>query len=190
MIRTFKRVVFIVLAFFITGRYVVSAFNMILLLFLSDYVTLSLSTDNVRYSSKPEKWSLTGLVKAGTILGVLMVIESLLLLYMGFSYFGLYDNVDQLYTFVFDWMTFSGYFTVLTVREREHFWKSRPSRALIMSILINMMIVSMISIVGIQELAPINPTEFLTVLVYSFVACLLFNDLIKTFLVRRFGMEL
>jgi len=41
IIRTFKRVVFIVLAFILTGRFVVSTFNMILLLFLSDYVTLS-----------------------------------------------------------------------------------------------------------------------------------------------------
>jgi len=190
MIRTFKRVIFIVLAFIITGRYVVSAFDMILLLFLSDYVTLSISTDNVRYSRKPEKWDINGLVKAGAFLGILMVVESFLLLYMGFSYFGLYDNIDQLHTFVFNWLTFSGYFTVLTVRERKHFWESSPSRALTLSIAINMIIVSLFSIVGIPGLAPISPTKLLTVLAYSFVTCLLLNDLVKAFLVRRFGMEL
>jgi len=133
------------------------------------------------------KWDINGLIKAGAFLGILMVVESFLLLYMGFSYFGLYDNIDQLHTFVFNWLTFSGYFTV---RERKHFWEYSPSRALTLSIAINMMIVSLISIVGIPGLAPISPTKLLTVLAYSFVTCLLLNDLIKAFLVRRFGMEL
>jgi H+-transporting ATPase len=190
MIRTFKRVIFIVLAFIITGKYVVSAFDMILLLFLSDYVTLSLSTDNVRYSRKPERWDIMGLVKAGAFLGIFMVVESFLLLYVGFSYFGLYENIDQLHTFVFNWLTFSGYFTVLTVRERKHFWDSRPSKALVLSIALNMVIVSLISMVGIPGLAPINPIELLTVFSYAFVTCLLFNDLVKALLVRRYGMEL
>jgi len=190
MIRTFKRVIFIVLAFIITGRYVVSAFNMILLLFLSDYVTLSLSTDNVRYSRKPEKWDINGLVKAGAFLGILMVVESFLLLYMGFLYFGLYDNIDQLHTFVFDWLTFSGYFTVLTVRERKHFWKSKPSRPLIFTIVVNMLVVSLISTVGVPGLTSIDFTKLMTVIVYSFITCLLLNDLVKAFLVKRHGIAL
>jgi len=137
MIRTFKRVIFMVLAFIFTGQYVISAFDMILLLFLSDYVTLSLSTDRVRHSGKPESWDVTGLVKTGALLGIMMVVESFALLQIGSSYFGLYGNIDQLHTFVFDWLTFSGYFTVLAVRERRHFWDSRPSRPLILSIVAN-----------------------------------------------------
>jgi len=190
MIRTFKRVIFIVLAFIVTGKYVVSAFNMILLLFLSDYVTLSISTDNVRYSKKPENWNITGLVKTGAFMGILMVVESFFLLYLGLSYFGLYDNIDQLHTFVFNWLTFSGYFTVLTVRERKHFWESRPSKPLILSIVVNMLVVSLISTVGIPGLTPIDLTKLMTVIVYSFVTCLLMNDLVKAFLVKRHGMAL
>ena len=187
VIRTFKRVVFIVLAFVLTGKFVVSTFNMILLLFLSDYVTLSISTDNVSYSKKPETWNITELVKVGILLGLLMVAESMLLLYIGFSYFGLYNSIDQLHTFVFVWLTFSGYFTVLTVRERKHFWESKPSKPLILSIVVNMIIVSVISILGIPGLSSVTPIVFLTVLAYSFVTCLLANDFIKVFLARRFG---
>lgn len=190
MIRTFKRVIFIVLAFTFTGQYVISAFDMILLLFLSDYVTLSLSTDNVRHSRKPESWDVTGLVKTGALMGILMVAKSFVLLYIGFSYYGLYGNIDQLHTFVFDWLTFSGYFTVLAVRERKHFWNSRPSRFLILSIATNMILVSLISALGIPGLAPISITKILMVIAYSFTTCLLLNDLIKAFLVRRFGMAL
>jgi len=190
MIRTFKRVVFIVVAFILTGRYVVSTFDMILLLFLSDYVTLSLSTDRVRYSKKPESWDITGLVKTGVILGMLMVFESLGILYIGLSYYGLLDRIDQLHTFVFNFLTFSGYFTVLSVRERRHFWESRPSRALAISIAINMAIVSLISIIGIPGLAPVDPEKLLVVISYSFVTCLLLNDLVKVFLVRKIGVVL
>jgi len=190
MIRTFKRVIFIVLAFIFTGQYVISAFDMILLLFLSDYVTLSLSTDNVRHSRKPESWDVTGLVKTGALMGILMVVESFVLLYIGLSYYGLYSDIDQLHTFVFDWLTFSGYFTVLAVRERRHFWNSRPNRFLTLSIAANMILVSLISAFGIPGLAPISVTKILTVIAYSFTTCLLLNDLIKAFMVRRFGMAL
>ncbi|MBO3803960.1 MAG: plasma-membrane proton-efflux P-type ATPase [Candidatus Brockarchaeota archaeon] len=189
MIRTFKRVVFIVVAFVLTGRYVVSTFDMILLLFLSDYVTLSLSTDRVRYSKKPESWDITGLVKTGIVLGILMVFESLGILYIGLSYFGLLERIDQLHTFVFNFLTFSGYFTVLAVRERRHFWESRPSRALAFAIATNMAIVSLISIIGIPGVAPIDPGKLLAVVSYSFATFLL-NDLVKVFLVRRIGAAL
>jgi len=187
IIRTFKRVVFIVLAFILTGKFVVSTFNMILLLFLSDYVTLSISTDNVSYSKKPESWNITELTKAGIFLGLSMVAESLLLLFIGFAYFGLYDSIDRLHTFIFDWLTFSGYFTVLTVRERKHFWESKPSKPLTLSIAINMAIVLLISILGIPGLTSITTIEFSTVLAYSFVTCLLVNDFIKILLAKRFG---
>jgi len=187
IIRTFKRVLFIVLAFILTGQYVVSTFNMILLLFLSDYVTLSISTDNVRYSRKPESWNITGLVKVGVFYGILIVAESMLILYIGLSYFGLYNRIDQLHTFVFNWLTFSGYFTVLTVRERKHFWESKPSRLLILSIVVNSAIVVLFSIFGIPGLASITAIELLSVLAYSFATCLLVNDFIKVLLTKRFG---
>jgi len=190
MIRTFKRVIFIVLAFVFTGQYVISAFDMILLLFLSDYVTLSLSTDKVRHSMKPESWDVTGLVKTGALMGIIMVVESFVLLYIGFSIYDLSGNIDQLHTFVFDWLTFSGYFTVLAVRERRHFWDSRPSRPLILSIVANMILVSLISTLGIPGLAPIGIAQILTVIAYALITCLLLNDIVKAFLVGHFGLAL
>jgi len=185
IIRTFKRVVFIVLAFILTGKFVVSTFSMILLLFLSDYVTLSISTDRVGYSPKPEKWRTTGLVKLGVLYGSLIVAESLLILYLGLGRLGLRDSIERLRTFIFVWLTMSGYFTVLSVRERRHFWESRPSRFLASALVINSVIVYVLSTYGIPGLTPITPFEYLLVLVYSFAACLLLNDLVKVPLARR-----
>jgi len=79
----------------------------------------------------------------------------------------------------------SGYFTVLSVRERRHFWDSRPSRFLVSALVINSVIVYAISTHGIPGLTPIAPFEYLFVLAYSFAACLLLNDLVKVPLARR-----
>jgi H+-transporting ATPase len=190
IIRTFKRVVFIVLAFILTGRFVVSTFNMILLLFLSDYVTLSISTDRVRYSEKPEKEKTTGLVKLGVTYGSLIVAESLLVLYIGLGYFGLASSIDKLHTFIFAWLTLSGYYTVLSIRERKHFWESRPSMWLAVALVLNTLIVCIISTIGFPGLAAITSLEFLFLLAYGFASCLLVNDFVKVPLAKMFGVAL
>ena len=48
VVKTFQIVVFVVVAFLLTGQFIVSAFDVILLLFVIDFVTLSISTDNAR----------------------------------------------------------------------------------------------------------------------------------------------
>ncbi len=190
IIRTFKRLAFIVLAFILVGQYVVSTLHMTLLLFLSDYVTLSLATDKVSYSRKPDSWDITGLVRVGVILGTLLVAESLLLLYIGLLRFGLGDSIEQLRTFVFDFLVFSGYFTVMTVRERKHFWKSRPSKPLALAMIVNSIIVSLASIIGAPGLASITALEVLTVIIYSFGTCLLLNDFVKVMMVEKMRITL
>jgi H+-transporting ATPase len=190
IIRTFKRVVFIVLAFILTGRFVVSTFNLILLLFLSDYVTLSISTDRVRYSEKPEKWNTYGLVKLGVSYGSLIIAESLLILYIALGFFGLNSNLGKLQTFIFVWLTLSGYYTVISIRERRHFWDSRPSKWLSFALLINTVIVYLISTIGLPGLAPISSIEFLFIIVYGFVFCLLVNDLVKVPLAKEFNVAI
>jgi H+-transporting ATPase len=190
IIRTFKRVVFIVLAFILTGRFVVSTFNMILLLFLSDYVTLSISTDRVRYSEKPERWNTGGLVKLGVSYGSLIIAESLLILYIALGFFYLDSNLGKLQTFIFVWLTLSGYYTVLSIRERRHFWESRPSKWLSLALILNTLIVYIISTMGLPGLVPITSLEFLFILIYGFIFCLLVNDLVKVPLARKFDVAI
>jgi H+-transporting ATPase len=190
IIRTFKRVVFIVLAFVLTGKFVVSTFNMILLLFLSDYVTLSISTDKVRYSKSPERWNATALVKLGVLYGSMIVAESLLILYLGMNYFSLGDDLETLRTFIFVWLTLSGYFTVLSVRERRHFWDSRPSKWLAIALVVNTAVVYLISTIGLPGLASISPAMYLFIFAYGLVTCLLVNDLVKVPLAEDLNVAL
>jgi H+-transporting ATPase len=187
IIRTFKRLVFIVIAFMLVGQYVISTLHMTLLLFLSDYVTLSLATDKVSYSRKPDSWDITGLVRVGVMLGSLLVIESLVLLYIGLLRFGAGNNIEQLRTFVFAFLVFSGYFTVIAVRERRHFWRSRPSWPLALAMIMNSIMVSLVSVTGAPGVASISLLDVVVVIVYSFGMCLMLNDLIKVLMTERTG---
>ena len=184
IVKTFQVVLFIIVAFLLTALFVVSAFQVVLLLFLVDFVTISLSTDNVRLSEKPETWNITPLVKGATILGVASVLESLGLLFLGLNYLGL-SNTAALNTFSFDMLLFGGLFTIFVVRERGNFWKSKPSRPLLIAIIADILISSIISITGIPGLAPIPPVYVALALAWFFVFGLLFNDQIKTRLIRK-----
>jgi H+-transporting ATPase len=189
VIKTFQVVVFVILAFILTGDYVVSIFNMVLFLFLTDFVTLSISTDNVRYSSKPDSWEIEGLVSVALVIGVTFVAESMLLLYFGRSYPGL-GSTERLRTLIFDFLVFSSLINVIVVRERKHFWESRPSRFLVASILMDIIIVMLFSTFGIYRLAPIAPEIALIALAYSFAINFLINDFIKVILIKRLSIRL
>ena len=142
IVKTFQVILFVIVAFLLTGLFVVGAFQVVLLLFLVDFVTISLSTDNVTPSEKPETWKIAPLIKGATLLGVATVIESLGLLYLGLNYLGL-SNTGILNTFSFDMLLFGGLFTIFVVRERSNFWKSKPSRPLLTAIAADIIISSL-----------------------------------------------
>ena len=178
IVKTFQVVVFVVLAFLFTGLFVVNAFQVVLLLFLVDFVTISLATDNAIPSEKPETWNIASLLKASIILGVFIVAESFGLLYLGLTYLNL-SNTSQLNTFVFDILLFGGLFTIFVVRERDNFWKSKPSKPLLIAIVVDIIVSSLLSVIGIPGLAPIPILHVIIVLGWFFVFGILLNDQIK-----------
>ncbi len=183
IIKTFQVVVFVVLAFLFTGLFVVNAFQVVLLLFLVDFVTISLATDNTRASEKPETWNIASLLKASIILGIFIVAESFGLLYLGLTYLNL-SNTAQLNTFVFDILLFGGLFTIFVVRERDNFWKSKPSKPLLLAIIVDIILSSLISAVGIPGLTPIPLLYVMIVLGWFFIFGILVNDQIKKLLMH------
>ncbi len=188
VVKTFEVAVFVALAFLITGYYVVSALDILLLLFLVDFVTISLSTDRVRWSRQPEKWNVSGLVGVSALLGVFTVAELFGLLYLGLNYLGLAGEPAVLQTFVFTALFYLGMFTLVIVRERGPFWRSAPSRALIGTILVDMVVVAGLVTVGLPGMAPIPPYYVGMVFGYSLALSLVINDRAKLFLMRRFGI--
>ncbi|OPY25323.1 MAG: Copper-exporting P-type ATPase B [Methanocella sp. PtaU1.Bin125] len=186
IIKTFEIVIFVVLAFLVTGEYVVSAFVIVLLLFLIDFVTIAISTDNVRPSVRPERWDMAALVRVAVVLGTFMVIESFGLLFIAMRYLGL-TVATGLHTFALDMLLFGGMFTILVVRERGHFWASMPGPILLAALAGDIVVTSVISIAGIPGLVPIPATHVLLALGWYFVFALVVNDFIKTNVLHRPG---
>jgi hypothetical protein len=56
--RTILKAAFVAIAFVVTGKFVVSAFAMLLLVFMTDFAKIALATDHVRLSKKPETWNI------------------------------------------------------------------------------------------------------------------------------------
>jgi hypothetical protein len=86
---------------------------MLLLTFMTDFAKIALATDHVRSSRKPETWNIGGFVVVSVATGVAMVAETLLLLWIGWSRFGLATNNGALYTFSLLTLTFVGPHTAL-----------------------------------------------------------------------------
>lgn len=177
---------YIVSMLFLTHSLVISIFSMILLIFFADFATMSISTDNVRYSKRPDSLDTSWLFKVGIPLAVLAIIEGVVLTVVSMTYFGLSSNIHRLYTFTFSYLVIESLFSLMIVRERGHFWKSRPSNILLITIVTEIAIVSVISILGFEGLGPLGYIPLLVIVAYSFVASFLVNDWFKVYLVRRF----
>jgi H+-transporting ATPase len=126
IIKTFQIALFLSLGFVFAGEFVVTPLLIVLLLFANDFVTMSIATDNVSYSSKPDRWHIRVLMEVAFILAI-----PALLLSFGFFYAAdnlLHLSLSQMQTLMFVMLVFTGQVNVYLVRERHHFWKSIPSR--------------------------------------------------------------
>lgn len=185
IIKTFEIVLFVVFAFLITGQYVIGAFEIVLLLFLIDFVTIAIATDNARPAREPESWDIASLAKVAVLLGLLIVIESFGLLYVGMSCLGLTSDTG-LHTFVFDMLIFGGMFTILVVREKGYFWESVPSKTLMAAICGDLLVTFIISKFGIPGLMQISAKYILLAIVWYFAFALIINDIVKVSTLKRF----
>jgi H+-transporting ATPase len=187
--RTILKSAFVVFAFLATGKFVISASAMILMIFMTDFVKISLATDNVRGSRKPETWDVLSLVKVAVVMGLLMVVEAFGLLYIGFKTFGLGANDQALYTFSFETLFYFAMFSIFAVRERRHFWDSMPSQTLLAAIAVDLMVGTLIATLGLPGLKPLPLTITAFVAAYALVCALIVNDFLKYVVIRRSGIS-
>jgi H+-transporting ATPase len=176
---------FVVLSFFLTGQFLVSALVMILLLFMTDFVKLALSTDNVRWSKEPDKWDIADLMKVALVLAVVSIGELFGILYIGFVYLGFTAENLTIHTFTFTMLFYAAMFLLLNVRERGHFWDSVPSKALMAATVGDMIVGVLVATFGIADLAPIPLYVSFIVILYSAVFSLFLNDAVKFILAKK-----
>jgi len=184
--RKLQIVGYLVVMLFLTHSFLLSITSTVLMLFLGDFVSMSISTDNVRSSLKPDTFDMRRLFGVSGFLGLLMIIEGVLFSVPALSYFGLIGDVDKIYTFGFAYLNLAGISTLMIVRERNHFWNSRPSRFLSVTVFAEVLFVIAVSVFGVLELAPIGFVPVLAILSYTLLTTFVINDPIKVYLIRKF----
>lgn len=185
--RTILKAAFVAIAFVMTGKFVVSAFTMLVLVSMTDFAKISLAVDSVQPSRKPETWDIGGFVTMAVVLGLAMVAEALLGLYLAWTPFGLATDDHLLHTFSFLTLLYFASFSILSVRERSWFWKSLPSKPLMAGVLIEWVLGSTLTLVGFGEFTPLPWWQMLTVFSYAMLSCLVINDVIKVAMIRLVG---
>jgi len=183
--RTILKTCFIVVAFLILGKFIMSATAMLLMIFMTDFVKISLSTDNVKPSAKPAKWNITALAKIGIVIGSIMTIEAFGLLYIGLNYFNLKSDNESLNTFCFELLLFFALFSIFVVREKKHFWNSAPSKTLLLLLIADMVLGVILSTFGLLGFKAIPLTQTFIIIGYTLIFSFLINDFLKVVLFKK-----
>jgi len=176
--KTLFTVVYVCVAYIITSQFVVSAFDMVLLLFIIDFVTLTLSTDIVSWSKNPESWKIKPLVKHGFILGMLLIAEALLWLIIGKKYFELTD-INQLHSFGFASLFFASIFNIFVVRTPTRFYKQPIGKNLLIAIIADIVFACIILSIGLPGFTTLPLIVTGSSLLYFALCSLTINDWVK-----------
>jgi hypothetical protein len=76
-------------------------------------------------------------------------------------------------------------FLIFNVRERRHFWHSKPSKILLAAMVISIIVATGMVTVGIPDIKPVPLTQTLLIMSLSAVFSLVLNDFIKSLLVEK-----
>jgi plasma-membrane proton-efflux P-type ATPase len=182
--RTILKTAFVAIAFVATGKFVMSAFAMLLLVFITDFAKISLATDRVRASRKPETWNIGPLITVSVVLGALMVAEALLVLWIGWSRYGLATSDGSLYTYSFLTLLYFAAFSIVSARERRWFWATMPSKAVMAAVLAEVLVGTVLTCMGLPGLMPLPWAQTLAIFTCAMVSCLVVNDAVKVVMIK------
>ena len=183
--RTILKTAFVAIAFAVTGKFVMSAFAMLLLVFTTDVAKISLATDRVRPSRTPETWNIGPLIWVSVALGVLMVAEALVVLWIGWSRYGLATSDEARYTFSFLTLLYFAAFSIVSARERRWFWATMPSKAVVAAVIAEILLGTVLTRVRLPGLAALPWPQTLAIFAAAMVSCLAVNDAVKVWLMGR-----
>ena len=144
---TIRVLLFVSLSIIVFKFYPVTALMIVLLALLNDAPIMTIAYDNVKYSSTPDKWNMRLVLGIASLLGVLGVLESFAVLYIGREFFHLDRALLQ--SFIYLKLSVSGHYTVFMTRARGHFWEVAPAKPLLIAVITTQLIATLITVYGI-----------------------------------------
>jgi H+-transporting ATPase len=174
-------VLFLFIGLIVTGQPILTPMLMVVVMLTGDILGTSVTTDNVRQSSKPNQWNIGKLTLACSAIAACLLAFCTGSLLLGRYKLGL--DLDALQTLSLITLVFGSEATLYTLRERNRMWSSRPGVWVIVSSIADVLIVSILAVKGILmhplPLAVVG-SVLLAAILFAF-----FLDLIKVPTFRR-----
>lgn len=172
---TIRVLLFLTLSILVFNFYPVTAVMIVLLALLNDAPIISIATDNATYSMKPEKWNMRDVLGLGSLLGIIGVIFSFMIFYIGRDVLNLSSGVLQ--SFIFLKLAVAGHLTIFVARTKGHFWSTKPSKELLISAIATKLLATIFAVYG-WFIAPIGWDLAILDWVYAIVAFII-SDYVK-----------
>ena len=172
---TIRVLFFITLAIIVFNFYPVTAIMIVLLALFNDAPIMAIAYDNVKYSKDPERWDMRVVLSMATFLGLIGVISSFGIFYIGQQVLHLSKEVVQ--SFIFLKLAVAGHLTIFVTRTRGPFWSIKPSGVLFWSAVITKVLATFVAVYG-WFITPISWELALLVWGYA-LAAFFITDLLK-----------
>ncbi len=185
IMKTLEIAVFLSVGVMLTRTFVITPLLIVLLLFTNDFVTMSIATDRVTYSQTPDRWNVKTLMITGGALAALVLVLSFAVFFVGRDFLGV--PLSQLQTLVFVMLVATGQGNVYLIRERGHFWRSRPGPWLVASSIADLAVVGLMATNGVL-MTPVKPLLIVELLT-AVAIYLLIIDQFKVLLFQRFKIR-
>ena len=179
------QVLFLVVGLLMTGHAILTPMLMVIVMITGDFLTMTLTNDNVEPSPMPNAWRIGKLTIAGIFMGISELVYCIVVLAVG--QFRMELDVAALQTLAFVAIVFGNQASIYAIRSRRRLWSSpRPNRWLIVSSVGDLLVASTMAARGIL-MAPLPLLALAGTLaaavVFAFVV-----DVIKIPVFRRLGM--
>jgi H+-transporting ATPase len=176
---------FLAIGLAMTGHAILTPMLIIISMLSGDLPGMSLTTDNVQPSSKPNSWQIGKLTGAGVFMGVLELLFCTAGLALG--KFALRLDLDKLRTLAFVLLVFANQAATYMNRERMRLGSSRPSRWLVISSAVDLLIAFTLATRGIA-MAPL-PIILVTELLIAAALSAFIADFVKVPVYRRLSIS-
>ena len=164
---TIRILVFVAMVILLFNFYPVTALMLVFIALLDDIPVMTIAYDRTEKVNQPQKWDMYQVLGMATFLGILGVVSSLLLFYIGKVVLHLDTGVLQ--SLIFLKLVVAGHLTMFVTRNSGHFWSVKPSGIFFWSVILTDIFATLLVVFGIF-LTPIGWGLAALVWGYSLVA--------------------
>jgi H+-transporting ATPase len=179
---TIRVLFFITLAIIVFNFYPVTAIMIVLLALFNDAPIMAIAYDNVKYSKDPEKWDMRIVLSMSTFLGLIGVVSSFGIFYIGQDI--LHLSREAIQSFIFLKLAVAGHLTIFVTRTRGPFWSIKPSGTMFWAAVLTKLLATFVAVYG-WFITPISWNLALLVWGYA-LAAFFITDLLKVRLYKVF----